>query len=283
MEMHKCLIQDAMKAGHCETSVCPPPAKIARILEVFKDDQSRVSQTILTIAQAVHVEQEQDIQLHVNGIGTKVSKLETQSHYEQTESFNSDTHASSTAADLLCGVKYEGFLARQELQELCNTPVVIGSVQAQRLHLDITNPDTTLINPEDDGFILGDIFYTVFKKLEDCYINPTNCFMLTMVHKVKLYYAVMFTHFCENFLKSLNEYMPALQLAFGSHDGKLSSNELLNVLDTKSKNAGRVYHEITIVAPHAVKINGRVLYTLNEYIDDVTHLSTSNSSINVAQ
>ena len=77
--------------------------------------------------------------------------------------------------------------------------------------------------------------------------------------------------------------MPTLQLAFGSHDGKLSSNELLNVLDTKSMNADRVYHKITIVAPLTVKINGRVLYTLSEYIDDVTHLSTSNLSINVAQ
>ena len=113
--MHKCLRQDAIEAGHSETFICTPPAKFARLLEVFKDDQSRVSQTILTIAQAVHVEQEQDIQLHVNGIGTKVSKLETLSHYEQTESFNSDTRASSTAADLFCGVKYEGFLAQQEL------------------------------------------------------------------------------------------------------------------------------------------------------------------------
>ena len=281
MEMHKCLRQDAIKASHCETFVYTPPAKLARILEVFKDDQPRVSQTILTIAQAVHVEQEQDIQLHVNGIGTKVSKLETLSHYEQTESFNSDTRAKSTAADL-CGVKYEGFIARQELQELCNTLVVIGSVQAKRLLLDITNPDTTHINPEDDGFVLGDILNTVFK-LEDCYINPIHCLMLTMVHKVKLSYAVMFTHFCENFLTTLNEYMPALQLAFGSHDGKLSSNEILDVLDTKSINADRVYHKITIVAPLTVKINGRVLYTLSEYIDDVTHLSTSNSSINVEQ
>ena len=281
-DMHKCLRQDAIEAGHSETFICTPPAKFARLLEVFKDDQSRVSQTILTIAQAVHVEQEQDIQLHVNGNGTKVSKLETLSHYEQTESFNSDTRASSTAADLFCGVKYEGFLARQELQEPCNTMVVIGSVQAKRLLLDITNPDTTLINPEDDGFVLGDM-YTVFKKLEDCYINPTHCFMLTMVHKMELSHAVMFTHFCENSLTTLNEYMPALQLAFGSHDGKLSSNELLNVLDTKSMNADRVYHKITIVAPLTVKINGRVLYTLSEYIDDVTHLSTSNLSINVAQ
>ena len=56
MEMHKYLRQDAIKAGHCETFICTPPAKFARILEVFKDDQSRVSQTILTIAQAVHVE-----------------------------------------------------------------------------------------------------------------------------------------------------------------------------------------------------------------------------------
>ena len=281
-DMHKCLRQDAIEAGHSETFICTPPAKFARLLEVFKDDQSRVSQTILTIAQAVHVEQEQDIQLHVNGNGTKVSKLETLSHYEQTESFNSDTRAKSTAADLLCGVKYEGSLAWQELQELCNTPVVNGSVQAKRLLLDITNPDTTLINPEDDGFVLGDILNTVFK-LEDCYINPIHCFMLTMVHKVKLSYAVMLTHFCENLLTTLNQYMPTLQLAFGSHDGKLSSNELLNVLDTKSMNADRVYHKITIVAPLTVKINGRVLYTLSEYIDDVTHLSTSNLSINVAQ
>ena len=91
----------------------------------LEDDQPRVSQTILPIAQAIHDEQGQDPQLNVNGIGTIVSKLETLSHYEQTESFNSDTRARSTAADLLCGVKYEGFLARQELQELCDIPVVI--------------------------------------------------------------------------------------------------------------------------------------------------------------
>ena len=298
-DMHKCLRQDAIEAGHSETFICTPPTKFARLLEVFKDDQSRVSQTILTIAQAVHVEQEQDIQLHVNGIGTKVSKLETLSHYEQTESFNSDTRASSTAADLFCGVKYEGFLARQELQEPCNTMVVIGSVQAKRLLLDITNPDTTLINPEDDGFVLSDM-YTVFKKLEDCYINPAHCFMLTMVHKVKLSYAVMFTHFCENFLITSNEYMPALQLAFGSHDGKLSSNELINVLDTKSQNADRVYREVTIDDKINVLIGGRTIRTLDDHIDYVTHLSIlklwtatsethqllesyENSSVNVAQ
>ena len=80
--------------------------------------------------------------------------------------------------------------------------MVNGSVQAKRLLLDITNPDTTLINPEDDGFVLGDM-NTVFK-LEDYYINPIHCFMLTMVHKVKLSYAVMLTHFCENLLTILN-------------------------------------------------------------------------------
>ena len=107
--------------------------------------------------------------------------------------------------------------------------------------------------------------------------------------------------------------MPTLQLAFGSHDGKLSSNELINVLDTKSQNADRVYRKITIydkiieiedglfiTTPSKVLIGGRTIHTLDDHIDYVTHLSIlklwtatsethqllesyENSSVNVAQ
>ena len=107
--------------------------------------------------------------------------------------------------------------------------------------------------------------------------------------------------------------MPTLQLAFGSHDGKLSSNELINVLDTKSQNADRVYRKITIydkiieiedglfiTTPPKVLIGDRTIHTLDDHIDYVTHLSIlklwtatsethqllesyENSSVNVAQ
>ena len=62
--------------------------------------------------------------------------------------------------------------------------------------------------------------------------------MLTEIYKVKLFYAVMFTHFREHKLTVLNEYMSALQLAFGSTDGK---QEIPDVVDTNTQNADRVY------------------------------------------
>ena len=95
----------------------------------------------------------------------------------------------------------------------------------------------------------------------------------------------MFTHFREHKLTVLTEYMSALQVAFGSIDGK---QEIPDVLDTNTQNADRVYREITIdgktieiedglfiVAPPTVKINGRVLRTQADHIEYVGFLSSS--------
>ena len=252
--------------------VYTPSLKIARILKVFNDDQRRVSQTIITIAKAIHDEQEQDPQFHFNGIGTTVSKLESLRRQTQIARFISDSRTRSTASDLSCRVKYEGYLALQAVTTLCKTPVVIGFVQAKRILLDITNPESLFINPEGDSFMLGDMWRAVLKKLEDCYLNPSHCFMFTEINKVKLFYAVMFSNFRNNINQALPEQLSALQLTFGSNDG---TNEWQDVVYLNTKNAERVYREVTIDDKINVLIGGRTIRTLDDHIDYVTHLSIS--------
>ena len=48
----------------------------------------------------------------------------------------------------------------------------MGSVEAKRLFLDVTSPESPLINPEGDGHMLADMLRAVVKRLEDCYSNP---------------------------------------------------------------------------------------------------------------
>ena len=285
LEAHKFLKDEALNAGKSVTFVYIPPPKLAKLVEMYNADQLRVCETVLTLAKTIRDEQEQAPQSCFNGIGTVVNKLEQLINQSQTTRFISDPRARSTPADLLCGIKYVGYLAWQTLMQLCRTPVVMGSIEAKRLLLDVTSPESPLINPEGDGHMLADMLRTVVKRLEDCYSNPSHCLMLTEISKVKVFYAVMFTHFRNNTNPALQKYMSALQLAFGSSDG---TNEMPDVLDQNTKNADRVYREITvdgktieiedalfIAAPPKIKIDGRTLRTLNDHLDYVTLLSTS--------
>ena len=297
IETHNFFRQDAIEAGHYETFVCTPSLKFALILKVFNDDQQRGSQTIITIAKAIHDEQEQDPQFHFNGIGTTVSKLESLRRQTQTARFISDSRTRSTASDLLCRIKYEGYLALQTLTTLCKTPVVIGFVQAKRILLDITNHESLLINPEGDGFMLGDMWCAVYKKLEDCYPNPSHCLMFTEINKAKLFYAIMFS---KTFAISLTRPCPNICQLSNWHSDRSGKNEMPGVVVLYTKNAERVYREVTIDDKINVLIGGRTIRTLDDHIDYVTHLSIlklwtatsethqllesyENSSVNVAQ
>ena len=285
LEAHKFLQEEALNAGKDVTYVYTPPPKLAKLVEMYNADQLRVCETVLAFAKIIRDEQEHAPQSCFNGIGTVVNKLEQLLNQSQTARFISDPRARSTPADLLCGIKYVGYLAWQTLMQLCRTPVVMGSVEAKRLLLDVTSPESPLINPEGDGHMLADMLRAVVKRLEDCYSNPSHCLMLTEISKVKVFYAVMFTHFRNNTNPALQKYMSALQLAFGSSDG---TNEMPDVLDQNTKNADRVYREITvdgktieiedalyIAAPPKIKIDGRTLRTFNDHLDFVTLLSTS--------